>query len=205
MWLADLFSPAREREFLNLLRQHSGLLTRAARTLHEFVLSGDPLLERQIETIEQQADDVLVKLITALREAFVTPMDRQDIYNLGETIDDMIDYLKSAAAEIALFKVGSTEDMLAMTTTLQTAAEAIDAAIGSLRSDPQIAWNKAREARAAENQVEKHYRRALATLFESRDTAKIFKLREVYRHLSNSADRADAIGRLIGKIVVKAT
>ena len=99
MWLADLFSPAREREFLNLLRQHSGLLTRAARTLHEYVQFGDPLLERRMDAIEQQADAVLIKLISALREAFVTPIDRQDIYNLGETIDDMIDYLKSAAAE----------------------------------------------------------------------------------------------------------
>jgi hypothetical protein len=41
--------------------------------------------------------------------------------------------------------------------------------------------------------------------FRAQTVGEIFKLREVYRHLSNSADRADAVGRLIGKIVVKTT
>ena len=51
--------------------------------------------------------------------------------------------------------------------------------------------------------MEELYRSALARLFAGDDVRSMLKLREVYRHLSNSADRADAIGKLIGKIVVK--
>ncbi|HLW38002.1 MAG TPA: DUF47 family protein [Candidatus Eremiobacteraceae bacterium] len=205
MWLADLFSPSREREFLTLLKQHTGYLTQAARKLHEYVRHGTPELAQEIDDIERQADGVLTKLVSALRDAFVTPIDRQDIYNLGEAIDDMIDYINSAASEIALFKVGSTDDMVAMAGMLQNAAEAIDAAIGYLKSNPQEAWARARDAGSAENSVEDRYRHALMMLFEGPDFHEIFKLREVYRHLSNSADRAEAVGRLIGKIVVKAS
>lgn len=205
MWLADLFSPAHENQFLALLKQQSELLTRAAQKLHAYMQSGEPQLADEIKAIEEEADKALIHITTSLRDTFVTPMDRQDIYKLGEAIDDMIDYLNSAAAEIALFKVETTKHMTTMTAALQSAAEAVDAAVGTLKSHPEQSWLKALEAASAENAVEDCYRRALAELFEESDVRKIFKLREVYRHLSNSADRAETIGRLICKIVVKAT
>jgi len=204
MWLAQLFSPAREQEFLALLKQQSSLLTAAAQKLHEYFQKGSPQLAQEIDQIEKQGDDVLIRITTALRDAFVTPIDREDIYALAEAIDDMTDYLNSAASEIALFKLEATEQMLAMTSVLQGAAEAIGVAVGALKTQPQQAWAKAREASSAENECENRYRRALVELFDESDVHRIFKLREIYRHLSNSADRAEAIGRLIGRIVVKA-
>ncbi len=204
MWLAQLFSPAREQEFLALLKQQASLLTAAAQKLHEYFQKGSPQLAQEIDQIEKQSDDVLIRITTALRDAFVTPIDREDIYALAEAIDDMTDYLNSAASEIALFKLEATEHMLAMTSVLQGAAEAIGVAVGALKTQPQRAWAKAREASSAENECENRYRTALVELFDEGDVHRIFKLREVYRHLSNSADRAEAIGRLIGRIVVKA-
>mgnify|MGYP001468140381 FL=1 len=205
MWLSDLFLPAREDRFLSLLEQHSGILTQAADAFRSYVTEGTPSLVADINELEQRADVCLSALTTALRDAFITPMDRQDIYNLGEAIDDMIDYLNSAAAEISLFKVSSTDHMRAMATILDDAARSIAASVKCLKSDPPRAWERAREAQHAENLVEERYRIALAELFDGDDIHEIFKLREVYRHLSNSADRADAIGRLIGKIVIKAS
>jgi uncharacterized protein Yka (UPF0111/DUF47 family) len=93
--------------------------------------------------------------------------------------------------------------MSAIAEILESAAGAIAAGVKAIRSSPQEAWTRAGEAQHAENLVEHRYRIALAELFEDTDMSKIFKLREVYRHLGNSADRADAIGRLIGKVVVK--
>ena len=205
MWLSDLFLQAREDRFLSLLERHTGILTQAADAFRSYVTEGTPSLVTDINELEQQADVCLSALTTALRDAFITPMDRQDIYNLGEAIDDMIDYLNSAAAEISLFKVSSTHHMRAMATILDDAASSIAASVKCLKSDPPRAWERAREAQHAENLVEERYRIALAELFDGDDIHEIFKLREVYRHLSNSADRADAIGRLIGKIVIKAS
>ena len=205
MWLSDLFLQAREDRFLSLLERHTGILTQAADAFRSYVTEGTPSLVTDINELEQQADVCLSALTTALRDAFITPMDRQDIYNLGEAIDDMIDYLNSAAAEISLFKVSSTDHMRAMATILDDAARSIAASVKCLKSDPPRAWERAREAQHAENLVEERYRIALAELFDGDDIHEIFKLREVYRHLSNSADRADAIGRLIGKIVIKAS
>ena len=203
MWIADLFSPAREQQFFILLAEHASILARAAAKLDEFARHGTPALADDIRELERAADQILERTTTALRDAFITPLDRQDIYNLSETIDDMIDYLDNAAAEISLFGVTVTPFILTMTSTLRHAADEIAAAVRLLTDDPRQAWRHSRNAQAAENAVEDCYRSALADLFRGDDVQRMFKLREVYRHLSNSADRAEAIGRLIGKIVVK--
>jgi uncharacterized protein len=205
VWLSDLFLRAHEDRFLSLLDQHAGILTHVADAFCSYVNEGTPSLAAGINELEQEADACLSSLTTSLRDAFITPMDRQDIYNLGEAIDDMIDYINSATAEIALFKVPTTDHMRAMAGMLADAASAIATSVKCLKSDPPKAWELARQAQHAENLVEDRYRIALADLFDGDDMHEIFKLREVYRHLSNSADRADAIGRLIGKIVIKAS
>jgi uncharacterized protein len=205
MWLADLFLPGREDRFSILLQKHAEILTRVAETLNTYMREGGVALSDSINQLEKQADGLLVELTDALRNAFVTPFDRQDIYNLGEGIDDMIDYLNNAAREITLFDVTPTQQMCAIATILQSAAQSIYDAICLLKRNPPQAWTRARDAQYAENEVEDIYRAALAELFNGSDVSLIFKLREVYRHLSNSADQAEALGRLIGKIVVKTT
>ncbi len=205
MWLADLFLPSREDRFSSLLVKHAGILAEAAEQLCMYMVSPGAELSEGIDHLEKQADELLVQLTKELRGTFVTPIDRQDIYGLAETIDDMIDYLNNAAREIELFAVSPTTHMQAMTRELADAASDIAAAVKTLRTHPEEAWRKALQACAAENAVEKRYRAALAELFCQDDIHDIFKLREIYRHLSNSADRADAVGRLICRIVVKST
>ena len=205
MWIADLFSPAREKQFLTLLQGLASLGQRAAHEFNKFVQTGSADAARSVKATEDNADEYIVKITNALRDSFVTPIDRQDIYNLAEAIDDMIDYLNNAAAEIQLFNVEITEPMKRIAERLEAAAKSADEAVRHLVTDPEAAWKEAERCADQENRVEDIYRHALAELFEGGDTEHIFKLREIYRHLSNSADRAQAIGRLVGKIVVKAS
>jgi hypothetical protein len=64
-------------------------------------------------------------------------------------------------------------------------------------------------AKTLENQVEQIYREAIADLFKGpknvKQVVKMLKLREIYRHLSNCADRGDEAANIIGDIVVKGT
>ncbi|MBV8667690.1 MAG: DUF47 family protein [Candidatus Eremiobacteraeota bacterium] len=203
MWLADLFLPARDDRFLSSLDRLSGILVQVAALFRQYVHEGTQSLSDEIDRLENEGDGILRQLTAALRDTFVTPLDRQDIYNLGEAIDDMIDYLNNAAREITIFKVTPTPHMCEIAEILENATGSIAAGVKAIRSEPQEAWTRAGEAQHAENLVEHRYRIALAELFEGTNMSEIFKLREVYRHLSNSADRADVIGRLIGKIVVK--
>jgi len=203
MWLADMFQAAPGRRFFDILARHSAILREAAFALAQYVDSGDPRLAPAVLEFERRGDIELAQLIDAIGDTFVTPLDRQDLYNLGEAIDDMLDYLASAAAEIELFGVAPTPAMREMCAILVDAATSVDAAVTAIASDRKKAGALAREASSAENRMEERYRRALAQLFDGDDVRAMLKLREIYRHLSNSADRADAVGKLVGKIVVK--
>jgi uncharacterized protein Yka (UPF0111/DUF47 family) len=81
--------------------------------------------------------------------------------------------------------------------------------VGRLENHPNVAGDHAQRAKALENRVEDIYRDALADLFKGANDLEhvvlILKLREIYRHLSNAADRGDEAANVIADIVVKIT
>lgn len=78
-----------------------------------------------------------------------------------------------------------------------------------LKDHPNVASEHAMRAKALENRVERVYREAIAALFQgptdNEHIMEMLKLREIYRHLSNAADRGDEAANVIGDIVVKMT
>ncbi len=203
MWLSDILTARKQKHFLLLHLEHCGLLLRAAQTLERFMQSPTADAADQIAQLAKESDRVLKETIRALADTFVTPFDRQDIYGLAIDIDDMISYLDSAAGEIMLFKVEPTPQMVEIAKLMAGAAAEINTSLQLIEREPLAAVDHATRASDAENQVEDIYRHALAGLFETTDVQRIFKLREIYRHLSNVADRADSIGKMLGKIAVK--
>jgi uncharacterized protein Yka (UPF0111/DUF47 family) len=97
--------------------------------------------------------------------------------------------------------------MLRMAKLLKDAAYEIQVGVDRLEDHTGVAAEHAQRAKALENKVEDIYREALADMFTDVDDAKqvvnILKMREVYRHLSNAADRGDEAANVIADIVVK--
>jgi hypothetical protein len=205
MWLSDLFKSSQKQRYFDLLSQHAIILAEAARTLAAYVESGADELADAVARLETRGDQTLTQLIEAIRDSFVTPLDRQDLYFLGEAIDDMLDYLASAAIEIKLFAIDTTPAMREICGVLVEGAREIEAAVKAIPVDPTVAYAHARATCATENRVEEIYRTALAELFSGDDFRTMLKAREIYRHLSNGADRANAVGKVIEKIIVKTT
>jgi hypothetical protein len=88
---------------------------------------------------------------------------------------------------------------------LRKASHELRDSIRLIQKYPNIALEHATKAKALENEMEKAYHRALADLFKGTDTVYMLKMREIYRHLSNAADREDEAANIIGDIVVKMT
>src|SRR5450755_612795 len=203
MWLTNLLRPTFADRFYALLSEHAQLLCDGSEKLLRYIESGDSSISDEVREVEQRGDKVAQAMVGALQDTFVTPIDRQDLYSLSEAIDDMLNYINNAARELKLFAIEATPEMVQMGKILAESATSILAAVSALPRDAQRASDSARAACHAEHRVEDIYRRTIAVLFDNGDLPTALKRREIYRHLSNSADRADAIGRLIGKIVVK--
>jgi len=92
---------------------------------------------------------------------------------------------------------------------VRRSSEEIHLSMQRLQNNPSVAVEHALRAKKRENQVEKAYREGIAELFaESRDLEHLLRalrLREIYRHVSNAADRGDHAADAIGSIVMKIT
>jgi hypothetical protein len=108
---------------------------------------------------------------------------------------------------MVIFEVEPNSFIARMVSLLSDAAMEIYRGVLRLEDHPSVANDHAVRAKALENRVEHVYREALASLFVTPDdmegVMEILKLREIYRHLSNAADRGDQAANVIGDIVVK--
>lgn len=156
---------------------------------------------------EKEADEFRRILIYELNKTFITPFDREDIFDLSRTIDDVLDYAYSTLDEVELLKVTPTDYMKKIAVLLRDAANELLMAVDRLNDYPGVANDHAQRAKAIENRIEVLYREALAELFDgiedTKHVMKVFKYREVYRHLSNAADRGDEAANVIASIVMK--
>lgn len=203
-----LFSKKKKpNRFLELLIKQAEYAVQGMEALVLFMKQPDENLAEDVSKIEKEADEVRRILIDELNRTFVTPFDREDIFSLSLTIDDVLDYANTTVDELVLFKIEPNKYIERMVSLLADAAMEIYRGVLRLDDHPNVANDHAVRAKALENRVEHVYREALSELFSKPenldDVMEILKLREIYRHLSNAADRGDAAANVIGDIVVK--
>lgn len=208
MGLKELLRP-RKDNFLKLMIQQAAKTLEGMEALEEYMVTDSREAAKRVSHAEKEADELRRILVDELNRTFVTPMDREDIFALSRAIDDILDYGDSTVEEMVILDVSPNEHLHRMASLLKDAATEIHLATLRLEDHPSVAYEHAMRAKALENRVETIYREALADLFEGPATCEhiieMLKLRELYRHLSNSADRGDEAANVITDIVVKMT
>jgi predicted phosphate transport protein (TIGR00153 family) len=198
----------RESVFIKLIHDQAALTLQGLEALKAY-MSEDTTAAERLEASEKQADEARRILISELNKTFVTPFDREDIFSLSRTIDDVLDYAYSTVTEMEVLRVRPTPFMQRIASLLRDAAYELLMAVDRLELHPEVANEHAQRAKTLENRVEEVYREALADLFSGAEdikhVMKMLKSREVYRHLSNAADRGDEAANVIADIVVKIT
>lgn len=204
-----MWSPFKKRKnvFLNLIHDQAALTLEGLEALKSYMAEQDQSFADLLTQKEKAADEARRILIYELNKTFVTPFDREDIFALSRTIDDVMDYAYSTVSEMEILKVHPTPYTLRMASLLRDAGFELLMAVDRLQDHPGVANEHAQRAKALENRVEEVYREALADLFSGAEDVKhvirMLKMREVYRHLSNAADRGDEAANVIADIVVK--
>jgi uncharacterized protein len=203
------FFKKREEVFHKLIQEQASITYEGLKLLVKYFETQDREIAEQLDLKEKEADEIRRILIDELNRTFVTPFDREDIFALSRSIDDVIDYADSTVSEMVVLKVSPTPYMQRIATLLKDAAYEIYQAVQRLQKNPAVAIDHAQRAKALENRVEGVYREAIADLFSGPEdihhVVEMLKMREVYRHLSNAADRGDEAGNIIADIVVKKT
>lgn len=197
-WLAS-----RKKAFAELLSSQAHLALQGLWLLRRYLDAPGQEFVDEIQAVERKGDETRRRLVELIHGTFITPFEREDLHALSRALDDVLDYCENTVEELELYKVDPNRWMVAMVEALQAGAGELYAACQLLMQSPQEAARHAVLAKATENQTEALYRQALAELFSLQDFQAVFKLREIYRHLSNSADRIDDAGNLITDIAIK--
>jgi predicted phosphate transport protein (TIGR00153 family) len=192
-----------------MIRDQASLTLEGLEALKGYMAGKNSEAANLLAAKEKEADEARRILIDELNQTFVTPFDREDIFALSRTIDDVIDYAYSTVNEMEILKVEPTPYSQRMAFLLRDGAYELLMAVDCLEKHPRVTNEHAQRAKALENRVEAVYREALADLFnDGEDNAhivKMLKMREVYRHMSNAADRGDEAANVLADIVVKTT
>ncbi len=194
-----------ENRFFDLLSRQSLKSIDGLDALLNFAENGTKENANLVRNIEREADELRRILIQELDQTFITPIDREDIFDLSRAIDDVVDYANTTVDEMEIYEVKGDHHIQEMVNILRKATRELNDAVKILKDYPKIASEHAVKAKAYENQMEKAYHMALADLFKGTDTVYMLKMREIYRHLSNAADRGDEAANIISSIVMKHT
>ena len=178
-----------------------------ARLLKE-LLGADPSQRKEIAEkmrgAEHAGDEATHAIMRELNETFVTPFDREDIYRLASSLDDVMDFMEAAVDLVVLYNIADLPPEIAdQVDVLERAAELTAEAMPRLRGmkDLKEFWI---ELNRLENQADQVYRRLLARLFSGEyDALTVLKLKEVVDQLEAAADAFEHVANTVETIAVK--
>jgi uncharacterized protein len=153
---------------------------------------------------EHAGDEATHAIMRELNETFVTPFDREDIYRLASSLDDVMDYMEAAVDLVVLYNIEDLPPEIAdQVDVIERAAELTAEAMPRLRSMKDLSdyWI---ELNRLENQADQVYRRILARLFSGDyDALTVLKLKEVVDQLEAAADAFEHVANTVETIAVK--
>ncbi|MCL1898050.1 MAG: DUF47 family protein [Micrococcales bacterium] len=161
-------------------------------------------LAAQIREIEPHADDATHAIIRRLNSTFVTPFDRDDIYDLASGLDTCMDFMEAAADLIVLYRIERIPKKVGKQIKVLQRASALTAeAMPNLQGMENLNeyWV---EINRLENQGDRAYRALLADLFETEtDPIYIMKLKELVETLEQAADAFEHVANMVETIALK--
>lgn len=196
----------KDRVFFDLFTEAGQNTVRAARLLEQMMRTwpDEHGLGRDILKAEQDGDRITHDIINRLNTTFVTPLDREDIYGLATTLDDVVDYTEEVADFLGLYSIEAPmEQAIEMTTVLVAACEQMAEAIASLRhmNGLERYWI---EIHRLENDGDRMYRDAVASLFSNGvDPMVVIRWKDLFALLEKAIDSVENSAHILEGIVIK--
>jgi predicted phosphate transport protein (TIGR00153 family) len=137
----------------------------------------------QISAIEQRGDALRGELVARLSGVLVEPIDREDLFRLSRSIDDVLDNLRDFVREWDLFKVEAADEFLSLLDATASGVGDLHRAVKTIARDPKETSQAAMLSKTSANEVRRLYHIELARLFSGELTMEVLKCRELLRRL----------------------
>lgn len=196
----------REGRFFEDFAAFARELQDGARLLDEMLETDPPRWDRAdaVKEVEHRCDTLTHELLKRLHRTFVTPLDREDIYAISRTMDDVMDAIDAAAGVIRRYRVerirpGARElskTIVESTAQLLVAMEALGHKDGVTTAIVEV--------NRLENEADRLHHQAVSDLFaEERDPIQVIKWKEILDFLEEATDRCEDVANLLEGVILK--
>lgn len=205
----------REKSFFELFDRHADHVVEAARAFAKLVehYADLPLRQRynhEVDVAERAADRITHEVTKAIHVTFVTPIDREQIHKLINTLDDVADLLQDAAETMALYDVRHmTEEIERLTDVSVRCCERVRDAVAFLPriADPsaaEAAMKLCEEIDRLESDADRIMRSAMSRLFRHEpDVREVIKLKAIYELLERITDKCEDVANVVEGIILE--
>ena len=164
---------------------------------------GDASAGATVRELEHRADDAKRSLHRALREAFVTPLEPEDLFALSRGVDHILNQAKDLVRESEVMACPPDRAVAEMAALLAASVRGLDEAIARLDPRTGDATAAADAAIKHDRRLERVYRAAMARLLEVDDLREVMARRELYRRCSRMGESAVDVAERVLYAVVK--
>ena len=186
-----MFKRKESLNFYGLLIQQAQVIRDAVEALCVFCETPTQENGDFVKVKEKEADTVRRELVDDINRTFITPIDRDDLYRLSSSIDDLADYAWTTVKEIRIYDIQPDAHLLEMARTLLKMADGLLVCVQNLEKNHAVVSTEATKVKKLENTLNVQFHKSIAELFEADDIKKILKYREIYSHMNHAADKGD--------------
>jgi predicted phosphate transport protein (TIGR00153 family) len=203
--LAQLLAGS-DREYFSLFEEAATNLTRTTDLLSQMTQHYPERrdLAREILICEQEGDRITHDIVRRLNETFVTPIDREDIYELASALDDIVDFAEEVADYFGLYRIEATMAQAErLASVLHQAATEIATAMPKLRGFKDLSAQTI-EIHRLENDGDRIVREAIASLFGAGiDPLVVIRWKDIFERLEAGIDATERVANVLNGIVIK--
>lgn len=205
----------REGNFFEMFNQHAERMVEGAHAFAHLVANyNDANLReqynREVDNAERAADKVTAEVNRLIHSTFITPIDREQIHSLINTMDDVADLIQDSAETMALYDVRHmTEEITRLTDLSVRCCERVKEAVGFLgklsdQNSAMAALKSCEEIDRIESDADRVMRSAMSKLFrEEPDVREVIKLKAIYELLETITDKCEDVANVVEGIVLE--
>lgn len=190
-------------DVLGMLTEQSSLTAVAARELAAWA-KGEAADGERLRELEHEADACKRRLRRALSEAFTTPLDPEDIFELSRGLDEIVNDAKNLVREAVAMSTPPDPAMATMARELASGTTRLDEALRAFAAGRRdIATEIADHAVKEQRHLQHAYREAMSALVENDDLREVTARRELYRRFARAGDELEMVAERIWYSVLK--
>jgi len=192
--------------FFVFLTELSGNILEAAKLLNEMLINHHKHFEysSKIHLLENKCDDLTHKVINELNESFITPIDREDIYELTNSLDNIIDAIDAIAIRYSIYKIIDPVPFgPQLSEILLLQVQTLNEIIKELNNYDK-AFDKLVLVRNLETEGDTVFRDSMSDLFENeKNVIEIIKKKEILENIERAVDKCQTATIVIEGILIK--